>query len=84
MEQTATGIPLSFTAVFLRDEKGGYVGFVEELPGVSSQGQSIDEARDNLRRLATVVFEAEREQSAELLEGKDVLREEFRVYAPHQ
>ena len=84
MEQTALSIPISFTAVYLRDESGGYVGFVEELPGVNSQGQSIEEARSNLQRLAAVVFEAERAQSAELLEGKDVLREEFRVYVPRQ
>ena len=82
MEQTAVSIPMSFTAVFLRDENGRYVGFVEELPGVNSQGHSIDEARDNLQRLASVVFEAERAQSAELLEGKDVVREEFRVSIP--
>lgn len=69
---------LAFTAVYLK-ARHGYVGFVEELPGVNSQGQTLEEARANLRRLAAVVFEAERAQSAELLAGKDVLRETFRV-----
>ena len=72
---------MSFTAVFLKSNHG-YIGFVEELPGVNSQGQTIEEARANLRRLAVVVFEEERVQSAELLEGKDVMREEFRVVIP--
>jgi predicted RNase H-like HicB family nuclease len=81
MQQTAS-IPMSFTAVYLRDESGHYFGFVEELPGVNSQGHSIEEARDNLQRLASVVFEAERAQSAELLEGKEVVREEVRVSIP--
>ena len=72
---------LAFTAVYLKG-KHGYTGFVEELPGVNSQGQTLEEARRNLRRLAAVVFEEERAQSAELLEGKDVLREQFRVAVP--
>jgi predicted RNase H-like HicB family nuclease len=57
----------------------GYVGFVEELPGVNAQGQTLEEARSNLRRLAAVVFEEERAHSAEMLAGKDVVREAFRV-----
>ena len=47
---------ISFTAVYLR-AKHGYVGFVEELPGVNSHGQTIEEARANLQRLAAVIFD---------------------------
>ena len=72
---------LAFTAVFLKG-KHGYTGFVEELPGVNSQGQTIEEARENLQRLAAVVFNEERIQSEELLEGKEVVRERFRVLVP--
>jgi predicted RNase H-like HicB family nuclease len=69
---------VSLTAVFLKG-KHGYTGFVEELPGVNSHGQTIDEARVNLQRLAVVVFNEERAQAEELLEGKEVVREQFRV-----
>ena len=69
---------IAFTAVFLKG-RHGYTGFVEELPGVNSQGQTLDEARSNLQRLASVVFHEERALSAELLEGKEVVREEFRI-----
>ena len=72
---------LAFTAVFLKG-KHGYTGFVEELPGVNSQGQTIEEARKNLQRLAAVVFNEERMESEELLEGKEVVRERFRVLVP--
>ena len=72
---------IAFTAVYLKSEHG-YVGFVEELPGVTSQGQTIDEARKNLRRQAVLVFDEERAQSQELLFGKDVVRELFRVTVP--
>jgi len=69
---------VSFTAVFLRS-KHGYLGFVEELPGINSDGQTIEEARANLRRAANVIFDLERTQARELLEGKDVVRENFSV-----
>jgi predicted RNase H-like HicB family nuclease len=72
---------IAFTAVYLKG-KHGYVGFVEELPGVNSHGQTIDEARANLTRLAKVVFDEERARSEELLAGKDVVREQFRVTVP--
>ncbi|MEW6689426.1 MAG: type II toxin-antitoxin system HicB family antitoxin [Pseudomonadota bacterium] len=72
---------VSFTAVYLKN-KHGYTGFVEELPGVNSHGLTLEEARDNLKRQAQVVFDAERAQAEELLEGKDVVREQFRVAVP--
>jgi predicted RNase H-like HicB family nuclease len=72
---------ISFTAVFLKGQQG-YVGFVEELPGVNSQGQTIEEARANLHRLARLVFEEERAQAEELLQGKDVVREQFHIPVP--
>lgn len=72
---------VSFTAVFLKS-KHGYTGFVEELPGVNSHGQTLDEARANLQSLAAVVFDEERKLSTEMLQGKDVVREQFRVAVP--
>jgi predicted RNase H-like HicB family nuclease len=72
---------VSFTAVFVKG-RDGYVGFVEELPDVNSQGQTIEEARANLQRLVAVVFEEERAQSEAMLEGKDVVREQFQVAIP--
>lgn len=71
---------MAFTAVYLKAEHG-YVGFVEELPGVHSHGRTIEEARSNLRRLAKIVFDEERAHAEEFLEGKDVVREAFYVPA---
>jgi predicted RNase H-like HicB family nuclease len=69
---------VSFTAVYLK-AKHGYIGFVEELPGVNSHGQTIDEARANLQQLAAVIFDLERAQAKELLAGKEVVREDFSI-----
>ncbi len=69
---------MEFTAVYLKAAHG-YIGFVEELPGVNADGRTIDETRDNLVRLAEVVFDEERRQATELLAGRDVVRESFRL-----
>jgi predicted RNase H-like HicB family nuclease len=69
---------MAFTAVYLK-AKHGYVGFVEELPGVISHGATIEEARRKLRELAEMGFDPERQKSRELLAGKDSVREEFMI-----
>src|SRR3954471_21150841 len=72
---------LAFTAVYLKSNSG-YIGFIEELPGVHSHGRTIDEARDTLQKLAAVVFDEERRGAEELIEGKDVVRESFFIPIP--
>ncbi len=67
---------IAFTAVYLRAPHG-YIGFVEELPGLNSHGRTIDEARANLQRLAAIVFDEERAHAEELISGKEVVREAF-------
>jgi predicted RNase H-like HicB family nuclease len=72
---------MAFTAVYLRNDSG-YVGFVEEMPTLTSQGRTLDEAREALRRITVVVFEEERRGTAQLLEGKEVVREPFILPLP--
>jgi predicted RNase H-like HicB family nuclease len=69
---------IALTAVYLRSDHG-YVGFIEELPGVNSHGRTLNEARETLTKLAAVVFDEERRENRELLAGKDVVREAFLV-----
>lgn len=72
---------IAFTAVY-RKVNNGYVGFIEELPGVNSHGHTLDETREALKKLAGVVFEEERREAEELIAGKDVVREWFTVPIP--
>jgi predicted RNase H-like HicB family nuclease len=74
---------LAFTAVFLK-AKHGYVGFIEELPHVTAQAATIDEARKALHELTAVVFDAERQSMRELLAGKEVVRETFAIPLPRR
>jgi predicted RNase H-like HicB family nuclease len=39
---------MDLTAVFVKVPEG-YVAFVEELPGANTQGETLEEARENLQ-----------------------------------
>jgi predicted RNase H-like HicB family nuclease len=63
-----SGMDLELTAVFRRVPEG-YIGFVEELPGANTQGDTLEEARANLREAVAMVLEANRELVAEAAVG---------------
>ncbi len=46
---------MELTAVFMRVPEGGYVAFVEELPGANTQGATLDEATGAMTGSAVVV-----------------------------
>ena len=62
------------TAVFQKVAEG-YIAFVEELPGANAQGDTLEEARSNLREAVQLVLEANRTLSYEALRDKAVIRE---------
>jgi len=62
------------TAVFQKVSEG-YIAFVEELPGANAQGDTLEEARSNLREAVQLVLEANRALSNETLGNKLVIRE---------
>jgi predicted RNase H-like HicB family nuclease len=72
---------LEFTAVFKEAPEGGYVAFVEELPGANTQGETLDEARDNLREAVGLVLESNRLLAEQELGADPVIRERLRVPA---
>jgi predicted RNase H-like HicB family nuclease len=72
---------MGFTAVYMRVPEG-YVAFVEELPGANTQGDTLEEARENLREAVALVLEANRELAERSLAGQAVTREPFELAAP--
>lgn len=66
---------MRLTAVFVQVPEGGYVAFVEELPGANTQGSTLEEARENLREAVTLVIESNRELAEQSLKGQAVTRE---------
>lgn len=49
----------SYTVIIHEAEEGGYWGEVLELPGCVSQGETIDEFRNNIREALEAVMECE-------------------------
>lgn len=62
------------TAVFQQVPEG-YIGFVEELPGANTQGNTLEEARANLQEAVQLVLEANRALAEEVLGDRIVIRE---------
>jgi predicted RNase H-like HicB family nuclease len=48
---------LSFTAVFVEDPQEGYSAYVEEIPGANSQGETLEEAKENSKEALQMVLE---------------------------
>ena len=71
---------VELTAVF-QQVSGGFIAFVEELPGANAQGATLEEARANLNEAVTLVLEANRALSEEALADVAVIRERFKLSA---
>jgi predicted RNase H-like HicB family nuclease len=50
---------LTLTKVFQKVPQG-YIGFVEELPGANTQGETLEEVRANLEEAIEMILEANR------------------------
>ena len=60
---------LKLTKVFQKVPEG-YIGFVEELPGANTQGETLEETRANLEEGIELVLEANRVLAEERLRGE--------------
>lgn len=69
-----------FTACF---EKDGafWIGYVKEIPGANTQGETLEEARQNLKEAVQMVLEANREISEKRTKGQKVVCEPILVSA---
>ena len=66
-----------FTAVYKREGKW-YLGWIEEIPGVNTQGKTLRETKSNLKEALLLVLEANRLLSGGREQG-DVIREPLAV-----
>jgi len=60
-------------------EGGGYVAYAEELPGAISEGNTLEEARENLRDAIEILLKANRDLASKSHQGKKVAREKITV-----
>jgi predicted RNase H-like HicB family nuclease len=48
---------LQLTAIYEEADEGGYIGYVAELPGANTQGETIDETRENLIEAVSLLLQ---------------------------
>ena len=54
---------LKLTAIYEKADEGGYIGYVAELPGANTQGETIEETRENLKEAVSLLLECYREEA---------------------
>lgn len=68
----------TFTALFEK-VNDCYIGYVEELPGANTQGETLDEARENLCEAIELILLSNRELTEKEFKGKEFIREKIKV-----
>lgn len=58
---------LTLTAIYEPADEGGFIGYVAELPGANTQGETLEEVRENLLEAAQLIIEVNREAAEKRL-----------------
>ena len=69
---------VTLTTIYEEAEEGGYIGYVAELPGANTQGETLEEVRENLVEAIQLILEANREEfERQLPPGSKITREQL-------
>jgi predicted RNase H-like HicB family nuclease len=63
-----------FTALIEKSDDGWYVGQLEEMPEVLSQGKSVKELMDNLKDALSLFLQTQKEETIKNYSGKRYIR----------
>lgn len=66
---------MQLTAIIEEAEEGGYVAYLAEMPNVLTQGETLQEVRENLLDALQLVLETQREIAEREVKEKRVIRE---------
>jgi len=69
---------VTLTTIYEEAEEGGYIGYVAELPGANTQGETLEDVRQNLTEAIQLILEANREEfERQYSPGAKVTREQL-------
>jgi predicted RNase H-like HicB family nuclease len=51
---------IQLTAVYEPCDEGGYIAYIKEIEGINTQGETLEEAKENLADAINLVFEENR------------------------
>jgi len=67
-----------FTAIYKKSGKW-YLGWVEEIPGVNTQGKTLKEAKENLKEALLLILETNRLLNKKEISKGKVIRESLSI-----
>jgi predicted RNase H-like HicB family nuclease len=73
---------ITLTAIYEEAEEGGYIGYIAELPGANTQGETMEEVRENLVEAMQMILEANREEAERKFgDNPKITREQMKLRA---
>ncbi len=67
-----------FTAIYKKSGKW-YLGWVEEIPGVNTQGRTLKETKENLKEALSLILETNKKITEKNLKDKKVIIEPISI-----
>jgi len=67
-----------FTAIYKKSGKW-YLGWIEEIPGVNTQGKTLKEVKENLKEALLLILETNRLLNKKEISGGRIIREPLSV-----
>jgi predicted RNase H-like HicB family nuclease len=70
---------IKLTTVIQKVPEGGYIAFIEEIPGVNTQGETLEETKANLSDALDLTMDFHRDRSRKSIgrKKKGFITEEF-------
>jgi predicted RNase H-like HicB family nuclease len=69
-----------FTAIYKKSGKW-YLGWIEEIPGVNTQGKTLKETKENLKEALLLILETNKMINKKEFSGGKVIREPLSILA---
>jgi len=79
--ESDTQIVGNLTAIYEEQEDGGYVAYIAEVRGIVTQGDTLEEARENLYDALQLILETKRDIAEREIKSKNVVRESLPILA---
>lgn len=71
----------TYHTIIKPDQRGWFVGWVEEIPGAITHGKSLDECRANLKESLQLLLETHRDEARQCLDAS-CIEEPLEIEAP--
>jgi predicted RNase H-like HicB family nuclease len=74
-------LQFNLTTIVEEAPDGGYIGYIEEIPGVNTQGETLNEVKENIMDAFLMALEYYRDKAEKSLQGKKkgIFREQFKL-----